>query len=60
MRDRLRASGFAVEPRVYRPAPRERERYGLDYRGAVPGFNEADAVWTITLCRRPAVASALG
>ena len=52
--DRLRAAGFAVQPRVYRDElrPEERRRYGLEYVGVPAGFNEADAVWTIIECRR--------
>jgi SAM-dependent methyltransferase len=49
--DRLRAAGFDVSRRVWRPAAREREKYGLDYRGVPAGFNESDAVWTVTVCR---------
>jgi SAM-dependent methyltransferase len=50
--DRLREAGFDVDARVYRLTARERERYGLDYRGVPAGFNEADDVWTVTVCRR--------
>jgi len=52
--DRLRDAGLTVEARVYRDqlSPRERRRYGLEYLGVPDGFNEADAVWTIIVCRR--------
>jgi SAM-dependent methyltransferase len=52
--DRLRAAGFAVEPRVYRDelVPEERRRFGLEYLGVPAAFNAADAVWTIIVCSR--------
>lgn len=52
--DRLSDAGFAVERVLFRDelSAREREKYGLHYRGVPVDFDIIDEVWTIPLCRR--------